>query len=200
MTLLALKTFIPMKIFLLIILLAIPATIFAFTRMGERSKKARSIQSFYDLKMVTLDGTAVDFSEFKGKKVLLVNVASKCGFTPQYAGLQKLYDTYGDRLVIIGFPANDFMKQEPGSNDEIEQFCEANYGITFLMSEKISVKGTEMHEVYRWLTDKNRNGWNSRKPAWNFYKYLVDEHGELTAVFSSRTKPESKKIIAHIEK
>jgi glutathione peroxidase len=189
-----------MKTLLIILTMVVPAVLLALRASGQRPESARSTQSFYNLNAVALDGTTIDFSSFKGKKVLLVNVASKCGFTPQYAGLQRLYENYGDKLVVIGFPTNDFMKQEPGSNEEIAQFCEDNYGVTFLMSEKISVKEPAIHEVFSWLSDKKRNGWNSRKPRWNFYKYLVDENGELAAVFSSRVKPESKRIVSLIEK
>jgi glutathione peroxidase len=189
-----------MKTLIILLLLAVPVTIYAITKTGQKQSKRTGTRSFYDLSAVAIDGTTINFSDFKGKKVLLVNVASNCGFTPQYAGLQKLHDIYGDKLVVIGFPANDFMKQEPGSNEEIASFCEENYGVTFLMSEKITVKGQDMHEVFQWLTDKELNGWSARKPRWNFYKYLVDENGQLDAVFSSRIKPDSKKVIAQIEK
>lgn len=159
---------------------------------------AKSKTSFYDLSTRSLEGKEINFSEFKGKKVLLVNVASKCGFTHQYADLQELYDKYSEQLVIIGFPANNFMKQEPGSNDDIAQFCERNYGVTFLMSEKISVAGNDMHPVFQWLTDKELNGWNKVAPSWNFFKYLIDENGELQAVYSSRTSPLSEKLLTQL--
>lgn len=159
---------------------------------------AKSKNSFHELSTLSLDGKEINFSDFKGKKVLLVNVASKCGFTPQYGELQELYDKYNDQLVIIGFPANNFMKQEPGTNEDIAEFCERNYGVTFLMSEKISVKGNDIHPIFQWLTDKTQNGWNKKAPSWNFFKYLVDENGELQAVFSSRTSPLSEKLISKI--
>ncbi len=159
---------------------------------------AQSQASFYELSATSLQGKPIDFSLFKGKKVLLVNVASKCGFTPQYAELQELHEKYKGKLQIIGFPANNFMKQEPGSNQEIAEFCESNYGVSFLMSEKVSVKGEDMHPVYQWLTQKSMNGWNGKSPSWNFFKYLVDENGELLAVYSSRTNPKDEKIVSLI--
>jgi glutathione peroxidase len=164
-------------------------------KASEKPAGARSKTSFYDLSMVSLEGEPVDFREFKGKKVLIVNVASKCGFTPQYAGLQEMHEKYGDKLQIIGFPANNFMRQEPGTNEDIAEFCERNYGVDFLMSEKVSVKGRDMHTVYQWLTQRNQNGWNRKSPSWNFFKYLIDEQGELIAVFNSRTEPTSEKIV-----
>ncbi len=165
----------------------------------KKPESARNKASFYELKTTSLSGEPINFSDFKGKKVMVVNTASECGFTPQYEGLENLYQKYGDNLVIIGFPANDFMGQEPGSNEEIAAFCQKNYGVSFLMSEKVTVKGNDMHPVFQWLTDKSLNGWNRRSPQWNFYKYLVDESGELLAVFPSRTKPEDKKITGMIE-
>lgn len=150
--------------------------------------------SFYELKAVSLFGETIDFSQFKGKKVMIVNTASECGFTSQYEDLEKLYQTNKDNLVIIGFPANDFMNQEPGTNEEIAEFCRVNYGVSFTMSEKISVKGDDMHPVYKWLTKEELNGWNSQAPKWNFHKYLIDESGKLIGVFPSRTNPLNKKI------
>jgi glutathione peroxidase len=153
-------------------------------------------QSFYDkeFKINGLMGETIECSSFKGKKVLIVNVASKCGYTPQYAGLQKLYDTHIDNLVIIGFPCNQFMSQEPGGADEINSFCQKNYGVTFLMTEKIDVKGDEQNEVYSWLTQKAQNGFKDSKVKWNFQKYLLDEEGKLIAVFPSNVKPQSTEI------
>ena len=139
-------------------------------------------KSFYDFKMKAINGKEVDFSAFKGKKVLIVNVASKCGFTPQYEDLQKLHELYQHKVEVLGFPANNFGKQEPGSNQEIAQFCQLNYGVSFQMFEKISVKGNDQHPLYQWLSDKNLNGWNSQAPTWNFCKYLVNEEGELVWV------------------
>ena len=135
-------------------------------------------KSFYDFKMQDIDGNEVDFDQFKGKKVLLVNVASKCGYTPQYAELQELNERYGDQVVILGFPANNFGGQEPGSNEDIKQFCTENYGVTFQMFDKVSVKGVDKHPLYRWLSDKDLNGWNDKEPSWNFCKYFIDENGD----------------------
>lgn len=146
--------------------------------------------NFYDLKIPTLDEQdTIDFSSFKGKKVLLVNVASKCGYTPQYEGLQKLYETYKDSLVIIGFPCNQFMGQEPGSKEEIADFCSLNYGVEFPLSTKIDVKGSDIHPVYAWLTQKALNGKDDYKVSWNFNKFVIDESGNLVAHFGSNTKP-----------
>jgi glutathione peroxidase len=132
--------------------------------------------------------------------VLLVNVASKCGFTPQYAELQQLHEQYGDKLVILGFPANNFKGQEPGSNEEIAEFCQKNYGVKFQMFEKISVVGEDQHPLYQWLSKKELNGWNDEAPKWNFTKYLVNEKGELVKVFESKVKPTSEEVVAAITK
>lgn len=156
-------------------------------------------KSFYDFKAVTINGGTFDFSSLKGKKVLIVNTASECGFTPQYKDLQKLYGLYGgDHFIIIGFPANNFMGQEPGTNAEIKQFCEMNYGVTFPMMAKISVKGDDIHPLYRWLTIKEENGVMDSSVKWNFQKYLVDENGHLVAVISHRENPMSDEIVGWI--
>ncbi|MEE4178317.1 MAG: glutathione peroxidase [Bacteroides sp.] len=168
-------------------------------RKLSRPASAKSKTSFYDLKMVSLKGDTIPFGNFRGKKVLLVNTASKCGFTPQYAELEKLHQKYHKKLQIIGFPANNFMNQEPGSTDEIAEFCERNYGVSFLMSDKVSVKGNNKHPVYKWLTEKGKNGWNKKSPSWNFQKYLVDENGELKSVFAPTVKPFDDSIISQIE-
>ena len=153
-------------------------------------------QSIYykEFKINGLLGDTVELNSFKGKKVLIVNVASKCGYTPQYAGLQKLYDAHKDSLVIIGFPCNQFMSQEPGDATEIHGFCQKNYGVTFQMTEKVDVKGSEQNEVYHWLTQKSLNGFDDSKVKWNFQKYLLDEEGKLIAVFPSNVKPQSTEI------
>lgn len=156
-------------------------------------------KSLYDFKMNDINGEMVDFSQFKGKKLLLVNVASKCGYTPQYADLQKLHEMHGDEVVIIGFPANNFGGQEPGSNEEIKQFCSENYGVTFKMMDKVSVKGADKHPLYRWLSDKDFNGWNDKEPTWNFCKYFINENGELVKFFPSSVKPTDEEIIKLIK-
>lgn len=154
--------------------------------------------SFYDFKMKDINGNEVDFSTFKGKKVLLVNVASKCGYTPQYAELEELNKKHGDKVVILGFPANNFGNQEPGSNAEIAEFCRTTYGVSFQMFEKISVKGDDMHPLYKWLSTKELNGWNSDAPKWNFCKYLVNEKGELVKFYGSGIRPMSNDILTAI--
>jgi glutathione peroxidase len=152
-------------------------------------------KSIYDFKMKDINGEEVDFSQFKGKKLLLVNVASKCGYTPQYEDLQKLHEMHGDKVLIIGFPANNFGGQEPGSNDEIKQFCSENYGVTFTMMDKVSVKGADKDPLYRWLSDKDLNGWNDKEPSWNFCKYFINEKGELVKFFPSSVKPTDEEIL-----
>ncbi|MFC3881543.1 glutathione peroxidase [Algoriphagus namhaensis] len=154
---------------------------------------------FYDFEMKDLNGEMVKFSSFKGKKILVVNVASKCGYTPQYEGLQELYKNFSDKVVILGFPANNFGGQEPGSNEEIKEFCTANYGVTFPVFEKISVKGFDKHPIYRWLSDPKQNGWNSEEPSWNFCKYLLDEKGELLKYYPSSVSPLDEDILKLIE-
>ncbi len=152
--------------------------------------------SFYDLKAKTIDGKDFNFSDLKGKKIMIVNTASKCGYTPQYEDLEKLYKTYKDKnFVIIGFPANNFGRQEPGTNDEIKEFCTKNYGVTFQMMEKIDVKGDDMNAVYKWLTSKELNGKMDSSVKWNFQKYLIDEKGNLVDVAYSSDKPMDDKIV-----
>jgi glutathione peroxidase len=155
---------------------------------------------FYSFKVKTLEGGDFDFASLKGKKVMVVNTASKCGYTPQYADLEKLYQQYGDKLVILGFPANNFMNQEPGSASEIRQFCTENYGVTFQMMDKISVRGNDMHPLYKWLTSKEKNGVMDSEVKWNFQKYLIDENGKLVDVLYSKEKPGSEKVIAWLSK
>ncbi len=157
-------------------------------------------QDFYDLKAKTIEGEAFDFSTLKGHKVLIVNTASKCGFTSQYEGLQKLHELYKDKgLIIIGFPSNDFLKQEPGANEEIAQFCRKNYGVDFLMMEKIHVKGKKKHPVYQWLTKKSLNKVKNSRIKWNFQKYLIDQDGNWQQYFSPTTKPLSQQIKTALE-
>jgi glutathione peroxidase len=155
--------------------------------------------NLYDIKINSLQGKPIHFSEFKNKHILFVNVASKCGFTPQYEDLEKMNQTYKDKLVIIGVPCNQFGKQEPGNASEIQQFCEVNYGVSFLMTEKIDVKGDNQHPLYDWLTEKNLNGKKSSSVKWNFQKYLVDKNGELIDYYFSITNPTSSKITNHLK-
>jgi glutathione peroxidase len=157
-------------------------------------------KSFYDFTVKDISGKDFPLSQLKGKKVMVVNTASKCGLTPQYEDLEKLYSEYKDNnFIIIGFPANNFMNQEPGTNEEIAEFCTVNYGVTFPMMSKISVKGDDMHPLYQWLTTKEKNGKEDSEVQWNFQKYLINEKGELVEVVKPREKPYSKSIIAFIE-
>jgi Glutathione peroxidase len=153
---------------------------------------------FYDFKVKTLEGKEFDFASLKGKKVMVVNTASKCGFTPQYKDLEEVYEKYRDNFVIIGFPANNFASQEPGTAAEIRKFCTENYGVTFPLMEKISVKGNDMAPIYQWLTSKSKNGVMDSEVKWNFQKYLIDENGKLVDVVYSKDKPTSDKVIAWI--
>ena len=156
--------------------------------------------SIHQFKVADIYGNIFDFSQLKGKKVMIVNTASKCGLTYQYEALQKLYSQYKDlNFVIVGFPSNDFLWQEPGSNDEIIDFCEQNYGVTFPMMSKISVKGSSMHPIYKFLTSKERNGVSSSSVSWNFQKYLINEEGVLEKVISPRTKPKDPQIVDWIK-
>ena len=171
--------------------------IFLIMALFSFSGKAQTVapkESLYDIKIEGIDGENLDLNQFKGKKILFVNVASKCGFTNQYEGLQELYSKYKDKLVIIGLPCNQFGEQEPGTTKEIQSFCSVNYGVDFPMTEKIEVKGENQHPLYQWLTQKEKNGKMSSSVKWNFQKYLVDEEGRLIDVFYSVTKPMSKKI------
>jgi glutathione peroxidase len=161
---------------------------------AERPEGAQSRTSIHEYSVAALDGSTIQFSDFKGKKILIVNVASKCGFTPQYEGLEELYQTHGGNLVIVGFPSNSF-RQEFESNEEIAAFCQKNYGVTFPLTERVSVRGSDQHPVFEWLTDESLNGWNTTAPQWNFYKYLINEEGELTHVFPSNTEPLSEEIV-----
>ncbi|MEE4115889.1 MAG: glutathione peroxidase [Marinilabiliaceae bacterium] len=161
---------------------------------------AAQSNSFYDFKVKTLEGNEFDFEELKGMKVMLVNTASKCGLTPQYEELQELYEKYGgDDFIIIGFPANNFRSQEPGSDAEIRTFCSENYGVTFPMMSKISVKGDDIHPLYKWLTTKTLNGVEDSEVSWNFQKYLIDENGKLVKHLKPTKKPLSKEVLEWLD-
>jgi len=151
-------------------------------------------KSIYDFKVTALNGDTIDFADFRGKKILIVNTASKCGFTPQYEGLEQLYQKYKDRLVVIGFPCNNFLSQEPGSNEKIKAFCTKNYGVSFPMAAKISVKGKNIAPIYKWLCNKSENGVMDAKISWNFNKFLLDENGKIIAWFPSKVTPMSSEI------
>jgi glutathione peroxidase len=156
-------------------------------------------ESIYDIKINNLQNQPINLSDFKGKKLLFVNVASKCGFTPQYKELQQLQVQYKSNLVIIGVPCNQFGNQEPGKSAEIQEFCEINYGVSFLITEKIDVKGSHQHKLYNWLTKKTINGKQNSTVKWNFQKYLVDEDGQFLDYFFSITKPMSSKITSNLK-
>lgn len=171
-------------------------SILIFNNFKQVSMQTSSI---YDIKINSLNGEKIDLHKFKGKKILFVNVASECGFTPQYADLEKLYETYKNKLIVIGLPCNQFGGQEPGTAVQIQQFCTKNYGVTFLMTEKIDVKGINQHQLYKWLTNKKLNGVKSSSVKWNFQKYLIDENGKYLDFFYSITKPMSTKIIKYLK-
>jgi len=177
-----------MKTVILTILLASASLLFA------------QKNTIYEYDVQTIDGETISLSQYKGKKILIVNTASKCGFTPQYAQLQELYDEYGgDDFVILGFPSNDFMKQEPGTDEEIAAFCQKNYGVTFPMMSKITVKGEEINPLYAFLTSKSMNGKMDSDVKWNFQKYLIGTDGKLEYVFYSKTKPTDEVITDWIQ-
>lgn len=157
------------------------------------------LASIYDIQINQLNGVPLDLSTFKDKYILFVNVASQCGFTGQYKDLQKLYETYNEKLIIVGVPCNQFGRQEPGTSQEIENFCQANYGVSFVMTEKIDVKGENQHPLYQWLTDEVKNGKTNTTVKWNFQKYLVGPNGEYIDYYYSITKPLSSKITKHIK-
>jgi glutathione peroxidase len=151
--------------------------------------------SFYEFKMKALTGNeTIDLSRYKGKKVVILNVASKCGYTPQYADWQQFHEQHGEKIVVLGFPANNFGSQEPGSDSEIGSFCQKNYGVTFQMFSKVDVKGDAQHPLFKWLSDKSLNGWNDKAPTWNFCKYVIDENGKLTHFFASGIKPTNEEF------
>lgn len=159
------------------------------------SPKGPMPDSIYDFKIKSLDGKEIDFTKYKGHKLLIVNTASKCGKTPQYAGLEQLHEQYGDKVTVLGFPANNFLWQEPGTNEEIAAFCERNYGVKFQMFEKVSVKGGDQHPLYQWLQSKTGN-----KPDWNFAKYLVSADGKTVTFFKSSVQPLDPSVVAGISK
>jgi glutathione peroxidase len=166
---------------------------------APESLDKRERSSIYDIDIKTLQSKTIDWKNFKGKYILIVNVASKCGFTSQYEQLQSLYETYKDNLEIIGVPCNQFGSQEPGSASDISEFCSVNYGVTFTITEKIKVKGSQQHELYKWLTQSRKNGLKNTTVKWNFQKYLVNPEGQLVDYFYSMTKPDSRKITSYLK-
>ncbi len=171
------------------------------TAVAETTTEAVQTQeNLHDFKVEALDGTEFDLASLKGKKVMVVNTASKCGLTPQYEQLQELYEAYkDDNFVIVGFPANNFLWQEPGSNEEIAAFCQKNYGVSFPMMAKVSVKGNDQHPVYQFLTSKSKNGYKDSKVKWNFQKYLVNANGEVEKIIAPKTLPTDESVINWIK-
>jgi len=158
------------------------------------------VNNIYQFKVPSIEGGTIDFSQFKGRKILIVNTASKCGYTPQYEGLEKLYEAHKNDLVIVGFPANNFGGQEPESNEKIQEFCKLRYGVTFPLAQKVDVVGDQAHPLFKWLTTKDQNGVLDAKIAWNFNKFLLDENGNLLAYFPSKVTPESPEIAKYLSK
>ncbi len=191
-----------MKRFWSLITLPYFAILTACARPAERPAETSansSNMSIYEIPLVDLEGQPFDLSSLKGKKMLIVNTASHCGFTGQYEDLQKLHETYGSKVAVLGFPCNDFGRQEPGTAGEIRGFCTKNYGVTFQMFEKVHVKGEEKSPLYQWLTDASKNGWNAQEPSWNFCKYLIDENGKLLGFYPSTVNPMDDKIVSHLK-
>ena len=173
-------------------------TAIVFISFAFRTVNNTALPTVYQFKVDGIDGKAIDLSAFKGKKILIVNTASKCGYTKQYTELEELYKKYKDKLVVIGFPANNFGGQEPGTNAEIKEFCTGTYNVTFPMAAKISVKGDDIHPLYQWLTSKEKNGVLDAEVKWNFNKFLLNEKGELVANFPSKVTPLSEEITSKL--
>lgn len=171
-----------------------------FTKHMFAKKEATAAKSIYDFKIKSLDGGTIDFSKYKGKKILIVNTASKCGFTPQYKGLEKLYEDHKNNLVIVGFPSDNFGGQEYQQDTEIKSFCEKNFGVTFPLTTRVDVKGDNATPVFKYLTNKNENGVLDATISWNFNKFLIDENGKLLAHFDSKVTPESDELLSLINK
>ena len=177
---------------------ALITTLFLIGIMPLRPQNSKKM-NLYNIKINSLDGSPINLRDFKGQYLLFVNVASECGFTGQYEGLQRLYDNYKGKLMVVGVPCNQFGQQEPGSNQQIKSFCKENYGVSFLMTEKIEVKGKRQHPLYQWLTDKNLNGVKTTSVKWNFQKYMIGKEGEFIDYFYSMTRPTSSKITKLIQ-
>lgn len=170
------------------------------TTVLKQEETAEPQQSLYDLQVQLNNGQMLPLSTYKGRKILLVNTASECGYTPQYTDLQKLYEQYNNKLVVIGFPANDFKEQESGTDEQIASFCQINFGVKFPLAKKsVVVKGQDQNPVFKWLTQKSQNGWNEKQPTWNFSKYLVDEGGRLTHYFDPSVEPMSSELVSAVK-
>src|SRR3954467_4469543 len=177
------------------------ALLIAFTSATVKDKQMETTaypKTIYEFKVPSIEGGTIDFSKYKGKKILVVNTASKCGYTKQYAGLEKLYKEHKDKLVVVGFPANNFGGQEPGTNEEIQEFCKVRFGVTFPLASKVDVVGDSTHPLFKWLTSKEENGVLDATIGWNFTKFLLDENGKLVASFPSKVTPESEEIIKYL--
>ena len=186
-------------IFICLFIIGISFT-YAFLNKNDNLDTSDMDYSIYDYEVNLIGGDKIQLSQYKEKKLIIVNVASKCGYTYQYKGLQELYEKYKEKIEILAFPSNDFLWQEPGKNAEIKSFCSTNYGVEFPLFEKIVVKKKKsQHPLYTWLSNKALNGWNDAAPSWNFYKYLIDEEGNLIKVLPSATKPFDEEIIAFIK-
>ena len=182
-------------LFILIFLTGIGGFMFSKNSINASSKSS-SKKSFYDIGLNDINGNPIDLRSFEGKKIMLVNVASRCGYTSQYSDLQNLYSTKSDKIEIIGIPCNDFGRQEPGTPEEIKNFCSTNYGVTFTITEKSKIKSYPTSEIYKWLSNPELNGWNSTLPSWNFCKYIIDEKGNLIKFFKSGVNPTSSDILS----
>lgn len=180
------------KILLITVALALISG--CFKKIGVNKNNTETDSSFYSLKAKSIDGKTVSMNDYKDKYIMIVNTASKCGYTYQYEGLEKLYQKHKNKLIVLGFPSNDFLWQEPGSNEKIKTFCKINYGVTFPLFAKIAVKGKKKHPIFAWLTNPELNGWNKKSPGWNFNKYLIDTSGKLVAHFGAKAEPLSKEI------
>ena len=189
-----------MKYFMLFVgIILMMGFVFPYFFKTEKVNIEGLSSSFYDYSVELINGDNIALDKYKGKKVIIVNVASKCGYTYQYDGLQKLYDEYGDKVEIIGVPSNDFLFQEPGKNKDIQTFCKSNYGVEFpIINKTVVKKNSKQHPLYSWLSFKELNGWNDSPPGWNFYKYLINEEGTLVNILSSKTKPQDKEVIDFI--
>ena len=183
------------KLIALLLLVSLAVILYAFA-----DRKGSPTSSIHQFSSKNIDNELVNLSMYKGKKILIVNTASKCGFTPQYKDLEVLYEKYKDKnFVIVGFPCNQFGNQEPGSSSDIKSFCTQNYGVTFPMMEKVNVKGDSICDIYKWLTSKEKNGVESSSVKWNFQKYMIDENGFLVGHVNSLKKPDCAKIVKWIE-
>jgi glutathione peroxidase len=173
--------------------------LFGKTGIRKNANNVKAATSFYDLTSVTVNGEKIMFDNFRGKKVLIVNTASDCGYTQQYYELQELFKRFKEKLIVLAFPSNDFKEQEKGTDEEIEQFCKINFGVDFPIIKKSTVvKGEKQNAVFEWLSNERKNGWNNKAPEWNFSKYLINEEGMLTAYYSPAVSPLSKDVIENL--